>query len=102
MVCGTECLTMMLNFSGDTLLKTLNIVLSELNRPFFPTKFTHSYNLSNVLSENLNYHLHMYIYLEYENLEELRTLFDATPVKVIEAFFLKCWTKEYLANPLVH
>ena len=30
MVCGTECLLVMLNFSGDKLITTFNIVLSEL------------------------------------------------------------------------
>ena len=29
-VCGTECLLVMLNFSGDKLITTFNIVLSEL------------------------------------------------------------------------
>ena len=86
----------MLNYSGDKLITTLNIVLRELY---------------NQLDERLNLlraHLFaflcdccIYMYVEYDNLEELKAQFDLAPIKVLEDFFKKCWTKEYLQNPLV-
>ena len=42
-----------------------------------------------------------YMYVEYDNVEELKAQFDHASIKVLEDFFKKCWTKEYLQNPLV-
>ena len=73
------------------LINTLNIVLSELQ----------------VHTSIKNFFGHVrciYVYpmdVEYLNIEELKAQWELAPVKVLEDFFQKCWTKEYLWNPLV-
>ena len=78
---------MMLNISRDKLLLALNVVLGELRHNFYMK-----------ICVLVKIFIFIYVELDYNELERR---FDCAPIKALEEFFEKCWTKEYLSNPLV-